>query len=80
MTGYERMSDNDISIISYDISVIPNDFNVLTIANLLDNGVITMPSFQRSYVWDKKRASKFIVSFNIGVTDTVKKYLKVRGI
>lgn len=67
MTSYEGMSDNDISIISYDISVIPNDFNVLTITNLLDNGVISMPSFQRSYVWDKKRASKFIESLILGL-------------
>ena len=67
MKGYEGLIDDDLSITSYDISVIPNDFNVLTISSLLDNSVISMPSFQRSYVWDKKRASRFIESLILGL-------------
>lgn len=67
MPEYTGLSSEDISIAQYDISVIPNDFNVLTINSLLDKGIIAMPSFQRNYVWDKKRASKFIESLIIGL-------------
>lgn len=31
MAEYFEMQNEDTSIISYDISVIPNDFNVMTI-------------------------------------------------
>lgn len=66
-TDYVGLDDNDVSITSYDISVIPNDFNVMTIDNLIEKGVIKMPGFQRNYVWDRKRASRFIESLIIGL-------------
>ena len=59
--------NDDASIIQYDISVIPNDFNVTTIYNLIDSGAIEMPVFQRNYIWDVKRASKFIESLVLGL-------------
>ena len=34
----------------YDITATPNDFNILTLFSLIDNGVIKMPPFQRNYV------------------------------
>ena len=67
MAEYYYMKSEDVSVAQYDISVIPNDFNVLTINSLLEKNVITMPSFQRNYVWDRKRASKFIESLIIGL-------------
>ena len=67
MSGYYGMNSEEVSVAQYDISVIPNDFNVLTINSLLEKNVITMPSFQRNYVWDRKRASKFIESLIIGL-------------
>jgi uncharacterized protein with ParB-like and HNH nuclease domain len=67
MADYYDMETEDTSIESYDISVSPNDFNVLTVFSLLEKGVITMPSFQRNYVWDRKRASKFIESLILGL-------------
>ncbi len=57
----------EVSIVSYDISVIPNDFNVITIISLLESSVISMPVFQRNYTWDKKRASRFIESLILGL-------------
>lgn len=51
----------------YDITSIPNDFNISTIFSLIDNGVVKMPPFQRNYVWDEKRASKLIESIIIGL-------------
>lgn len=46
MAEYFEMQNEDTSIISYDISVIPNDFNVMTINSLIDR-IISMPAFQR---------------------------------
>lgn len=59
--------DTEISVNNYDITATPNDFNISTIFNLIDNGVIKMPPFQRNYVWDEKRASKLIESIILGL-------------
>lgn len=67
MADYYEMPYEETSIISYDISVIPNDFNVMTINSLIESGVISMPAFQRNYVWDRKRASRFIESLILGL-------------
>lgn len=60
-------SANGVAVTQYDISVIPNDFNITTIFNLIDSGAIEMPVFQRNYIWDKKRASRFIESLILGL-------------
>lgn len=67
MSEYYDMQNEETSVVSYDISVIPNDFNVLTINSLIESGVISMPAFQRNYVWDRKRASRFIESLILGL-------------
>lgn len=54
-------------ITDYDITASPNDFNVLTISSYLDAGSIIIPSIQRFYTWDIKRASKFIESLILGL-------------
>lgn len=59
--------DNEVSVKEYDITATPNDFNILTIFSLIDNGIIKMPPFQRNYVWDEKRASKLIESIILGL-------------
>lgn len=59
--------EEDNSIKEYDITSTPNDYNIVTLFNLIDNGIIKMPPFQRNYVWDKKRASKFIESLILGL-------------
>lgn len=58
---------NEVAVTQYDISVIPNDFNITTIFNLINSGAIEMPVFQRNYIWDKKRASRFIESLILGL-------------
>ena len=35
MSEYYDMQNDDSSVVSYDISIIPNDFNVLTIKALV---------------------------------------------
>lgn len=61
---YNQSEDNDyIPIINeYDIVATPNDFNLGTLINFFEKNKIELPEFQRSYVWDKKNASKFIES------------------
>lgn len=69
-TWCEReLSENEenVTIHEYDISSTPNDFNISTIFNLIDNALIKMPPFQRNYVWDKRRASKLIESILLGL-------------
>lgn len=39
----------------------------MTINSLIESGVISMPAFQRNYVWDRKRASRFIESLMLGL-------------
>ncbi|MBE7122993.1 DUF262 domain-containing protein [Bacillus cereus] len=51
----------------YEITSSPNDFNILTIYNFLESGVVKIPSFQRNYVWEIGRASKLIESLIIGL-------------
>ena len=57
----------DASFKDYDIVSSPNDFNIETIVNFIKSGVVKIPSFQRNFIWDKKRASKLIKSLLIGL-------------
>ncbi len=59
--------EDDLEVTEYDITAAPNDFNVSTILNFLENRVISMPGFQRHYVWDIRRASRLIESIIIGI-------------
>lgn len=51
----------------YDITASPSDFNLSTIFNLIESGVVKIPDFQRNFVWDIKRASRLIESLIIGL-------------
>ena len=63
----DELENNTSSIAEYNISVSPNDFNVKTIFDFMESGIIKIPDFQRNYVWDIKRASKLIESLLIGI-------------
>jgi len=66
--GRDRQGEvDDIQIGEYDITAAPNDFNVLTIYNFLESGAVSIPGFQRNYVWDLGRASKLIESLILGL-------------
>lgn len=54
--------EEDSVILEYDITSSPNDFNVKTIYDFIESGSVKIPEFQRNYVWDIRRASKFIES------------------
>lgn len=63
----DQAPEPEVSFKEYEISAVPNDFNVNTIFNFVESGVVGIPGFQRNYVWDKKRASKLIESIIIGI-------------
>ena len=51
----------------YSLTYYGVDFDVSGLIRRFENGSIFIPDFQRSYVWDKKRASKFIESLLMGI-------------
>ena len=51
----------------YAISVVPNDFNIVALCTYLDKGKISIPFFQRAFVWKKPMASRFIESLALGL-------------
>ena len=60
--------DEDVSSVrEYDIIASPNDFNVKTIFDFIESGVVVIPPFQRHFVWDLKRASRLIESIVMGL-------------
>lgn len=59
--------DDSYPIDQYDLVSSPNDFNTRTIVDFIDSGAITIPGFQRNYVWDAKRASRLIESIIVGL-------------
>ena len=60
-------ADTDVPMGEYDISAVPSDFNVMTLKQLVDNGWVRIPGFQRHFVWDLARASKLIESLILGL-------------
>ena len=42
----------DASFKDYQITATPNDFNIKTIVDFVESGVVKIPGFQRNYVWD----------------------------
>ena len=52
---------------TYDVSVVPNDFNISSLCSYMEAGTLRVPAFQRVYVWDKKQASRFIESLLLGL-------------
>ena len=65
--GDDLETNEDYSFKEYDITASPNDFNIKTIFDFIQSGIMEIPNFQRNYVWDIKRASKLIESVIIGL-------------
>jgi hypothetical protein len=64
--GFDDDSE-DMQVEEYDLTSSPNDFNTLTMYSFIESGAVQIPGFQRSYVWDIKRASKLIESIIMGL-------------
>lgn len=59
--------EGELQIDEYDLTSTPNDFNVVTIYNFMKSGVVKIPTIQRNFVWDIKKASKLIESLILGL-------------
>ena len=58
---------DEVQVEEYDITVSPNDFNVMTLHSFVESGAVRIPGFQRNFVWDLGRASKLIESLILGL-------------
>lgn len=47
----------------YDIMCMPADYTLGELYDMWKRGIITIPKFQRGYVWTPKQASRLIESF-----------------
>lgn len=64
---YMEADDGDFQVAEYELTAVPNDFNVMTIYQFLESGAVKIPNFQRNYIWDIRRASKLIESLILGL-------------
>jgi hypothetical protein len=64
---FEQESDDDDVPMSYDIATYPSDFTLAGIAKMWADDDITIPDFQREFVWSIKQASLLIDSFLRGL-------------
>ena len=63
----EPEPDDDDVPMSYDIATYPSDFTLAVIAQMWKDGDISIPDFQREFVWSIKQASLLIDSFLRGL-------------
>ena len=59
--------DETVAEIQYTISGYGADFDVEGLVRRLDRGDIEIPEFQRTFVWNRKRASRFVESLLMGL-------------
>ncbi len=62
----EEAEEDDISI-EYDIATYPSDFTLSGIATMWNDKDITIPEFQREFVWSIRQSSLLIDSFLSGL-------------
>ena len=55
-------SDETVGIKEYSVSSYGVDYDIKGYVSRLKSGDIKIPEYQRNYVWDQKRASRFIES------------------
>lgn len=60
-------SEEDESLVSYDIATYPSDFTLSGIFEMWKNKDITIPEFQREFVWSIRQASLLMESFLLGL-------------
>lgn len=77
--GQEKLEDADIEIddeaeddelpshVEFEIATYPSDLTLSVIHEMWKNGEITIPSFQRNFVWSIKQSSLLIESFLLGL-------------
>ncbi len=73
----DKFSEDDLAIeieqeedgvsLSYDIATYPSDFTLSGITQMWKDGDITIPDFQREFVWSMRQSSLLIDSFLCGL-------------
>ena len=65
---YEKqVQEEETPFVRYDITSYPADYTLSVLWQMFKNGDVTIPSFQRSFVWTQKQASSLIESFLMGL-------------
>ncbi len=64
---FENEEDDEESLVEYDIATYPSDFTVNGLVEMWKNKDITIPDFQREFVWTIKQSSLLIESFLLGL-------------
>lgn len=59
--------EDDPSHVAYDIATYPSDLTLSVIHEMRSNNEITIPPFQRNFVWNIKQSSLLIESFLLGL-------------
>lgn len=59
--------DESVGIKEYEITSYGIDFDVRGLVTRIENEDIVVPDFQREFVWDRKRSSRFIESLLVGL-------------
>jgi uncharacterized protein with ParB-like and HNH nuclease domain len=59
--------ENEVYSAEYKINTYGADYTIEILSKKLENKEIMIPSFQRKFVWDIKKASKLIESFLLGL-------------
>lgn len=62
----EEEQDNEV-LVEYDITTYPSDFTLSGLAKMWKDGDITIPDYQREFVWTIKQSTLLIESFLIGL-------------
>ena len=63
----EEKIDEEEVYQTFDIATYPSDFTLKGIVNMWNEGGITIPDFQREFVWSIKQSSLLIESFLLGL-------------
>lgn len=63
----EEAEEQEQDVINYQISSYPADITLKGYEEKWDKKQLTIPPFQRNYVWDQVKASKLIESFLLGL-------------
>lgn len=65
---FERqIEEEELPFIEYDITSYPADYTLSVLWQMFEHGSITIPSFQRGFVWTQRQASALIESFLMGL-------------
>lgn len=64
---YEEEQDDNEVLVEYDITTYPSDFTLSGLYEMWNNKDITIPDYQREFVWSIKQSTLLIESFLIGL-------------